>query len=213
MVPPGIPNSHLDDFRQTVIDPAAWRSHASVLRSAADSLWDLAIENLLSSPKQLKDPLLREEVCRRFADQLHTAQFMYGLAVEAGLKAQVIEMDPTKVEFCEKRDGHGVVVDLRVRRIGVDLSIEGHDLNRLAEVVGVFDGRIGKVCTTNSDQQTLQEILAFLTKCVRWSGRYPAPKSTAEYYNPKHQVPRVALSHYMRDWLDPLLDALLPGSA
>ncbi len=209
MVPPGIPSSHLDDFRQTATDPTAWRSHASVLRSAADSLWDVAIENLLCDSMHLKDPLLREELCRRFADQLHTAQFLYGLAVEAGLKAQIIEMDSTKVEFSEKRDGHGVVVDLRIRRIGVDLSIEGHDLNRLAEVVGVYDGRIGKVCTTHSDQLALQEILAFLTTCVRWSGRYPAPKSTAEYYKPKHQVPRVALSHYMRDWLDPLLDALL----
>lgn len=65
------------------------------------------------------------------------------------------------------------------------------------------------VFSIESDQTAINEILAYLTDCVRWSGRYPVPKKMSERYMPGTPIPSRILGHYMRDWLDPFLDSIL----
>jgi hypothetical protein len=98
---------------------------------------------------------------------------------------------------------------MRLGKIGVDLGKDGHDLLKLASVAGLIGDGPDVVFTVGSDCDAIREILAYLTDCVRWSGRYPAPRKMSEQYSPVTAIPSRALEHYMRDWLDPFLDALL----
>jgi hypothetical protein len=41
---------------------------------------------------------------------------------------------------------------------------------------------------------------------VYWSGRYPVPTKSGEGHQPSPDVPAKIYGHYIRDWLDPLLD-------
>lgn len=135
---------------------------------------------------------------------------LYGLAIETALKARIIELDSNAIDFREKRDGEGNVVDLQIVKIGAELGKDGHDLVKLATVAGLGDG--GATFSLQTDRNTIREILAYLTDCVRWSGRYPVPKRLSERFLPTAPVPTRAFGLYMRDWLDPFLESLL-GSA
>jgi hypothetical protein len=193
-----------ETFRTITTDPEAWRTKARTVRTAAETLWGSALGFFSGMSDN------REQAIDLFVERLHTAQFLYGLAVETALKARIIERDPANVRFVEKMDAQGVVVEVRLQRIGADLGPDGHDLVKLAEVAGVLGPSASTpVFAVKSDQTAIKEILAFLTDCVRWSGRYPAPKSSNTYYRPESKIPSRILGAYMRDWLDQLLDALL----
>jgi hypothetical protein len=199
-----------DSFRDITSDPAAWRTKASTLRSAAEALWDTSL-GLITGGSPLVTPEERDRAVQLFAERLHTSQLLYGLVVETALKARIIELDPANARFVEKRDGHGAVIDVRIQRIGADLGGDGHDLVKLAEIAGVAGAQASSsIFSIESDRVAIHEILAFLSDCVRWSGRYPAPRNANGYYRPDHKIPARILGHYMRDWLDPFLDALLP---
>jgi hypothetical protein len=199
----------LDAFREITLNPVAWRAKALTLRSAADWLWESLPAFFATNPGALGDSEIADTVARRFVERLHTAQLLYGLATETALKGRIISLDPAAVEFTEKQNGDGVLVDLKLKRIGTGLQGDGHDLVALAKAAGLIGDGANAVFSVESDRTTIAEILAFLTECVRWSGRYPAPKTVAGYYQPMGAIPSRVLGLYMRDWLDRFLDVAL----
>lgn len=199
----------ISEFREIASDPSLWRTKAIALRSAADDLWDSSLEVLKDHVVDRSNTDVVNEGFRQLAERLHISQLLYGHATEAALKARILENDPNSIEFREHLDGDGNIVNVSIKRIGVSLGIDGHDLNQLAEVAGVAGEAAAEGSAKECNRRAIHEILAFLTYTVRWSGRYPAPKKANGYYQPRNKVPKVATSHYMRDWLDPFLDVLL----
>lgn len=200
----------IDAFRAAASDPEAWRQKARLVRRSADALWNSYTD--LFTKIEPGDRERAQEMLGSWLERMNTAQFLYGLAVETALKAKLIALDAANISFAEVRDGRGQVIDLRISKIGVDLGADGHDLRRLAEAAGVGPGCPGCVFAIESDRTAITEILAYLTDCVRWSGRYPAPKRMSEGYKPSNPIPARVLGHYMRDWLDPFLDELLAAA-
>jgi hypothetical protein len=198
-----------DIFRQVASDPAAWKEKAMTLRDAAQSLWDSFNLFLLTDSGDQRTAEEKLRVLRRFSERINISQLLYGLATEAALKARVIHADPTHIEFREKRDNEGNIVDVRIMKIGVELGKDGHDLVKLADVAGVLNPLDTGLFLAESDFIATREILAHLTDCVRWSGRYPAPKTLIDVYVKPDSIPRQALGLHLRDWLDPFLDAVL----
>lgn len=181
------------------------------LRSAAQSLWDSFNEFFAADPGHLKSKDQQSAILYRYAERLHTSQLLYGLATETALKARIIENDPKGIGLREKKDGQGNIVDLQILKIGVELGKDGHDLVKLAQAAGVADG--GAASLVESDRIALNEMLAYLTDCVRWSGRYPLPKKLSERYLPTAPIPSRIVGLYMRDYLDPFLNMLLPATS
>jgi len=62
------------------------------------------------------------------------------------------------------------------------------------------------VFKVQSDLTALRNILKHLSEVVYWSGRYPVPIKSGEEFQPTADLPVVALGHYLRDWVDPVLD-------
>jgi len=196
-------------FKEIASDPTAWRQKARVLRDCAEALWDSYVILFSGVAEQPKDCDRRRAVVDQWIERLFTAQFLYGLVVETALKARLIECDPASVQFREVKDAAGNILDVRITKIGVELGTDGHDLVKLAQVAGVIDGDQSGIFSIESDRTAIREILAYLTDCVRWSGRYPAPKRMSEQYTPSTSIPSAVLGLHMREWLDPFLDALL----
>ncbi|HEV8603931.1 MAG TPA: hypothetical protein VGQ99_01115 [Tepidisphaeraceae bacterium] len=201
-----------DMFREAASDPVAWRAKAVTLRGAAQSLWESFDSFFRDDPGHLRSKDEQATILYRYSDRIHTSQLLYGLATETALKGHIIQADPASIEFREKKDGDGNVVDLQILKIGVELGKDGHDLLKLGEAAGVLDPGNATLFLVESDLTATREILAYLTDCVRWSGRYPAPKKLSERYLPTASIPSRVLGLYMRDWLDPFLDALLPNN-
>jgi len=199
-------------FRATASNPVAWRQKAITLREAAESLWDSFNSLFLKGDGHLLAKDKQSEVLDRFAERIHTSQLLYGLATETALKARIIALDATKIELRERKDENGKVIDLQIHKIGVELGKDGHDLVKLADAAGVLNPTNTALFPVESDFTTTRAILEHLTDCVRWSGRYPAPKKLSEIYIRDSSVPGRALGLYLRDWLDPFLDALLDES-
>lgn len=153
-----------DIFKELAADASAWRTKATTLRSAAQSLWDSFNEFLAADPGHLKSKDEQSAILYRYAERLHTSQLLYGLATETALKARIIENDPKGIEFREKKDGQGNIVDLQILRIGVELGKDGHDLVKLAQAAGVADG--GSASLVESDRIVMNEILAYLTDLI-----------------------------------------------
>lgn len=197
----------IDAFLAAASDPEAWRQKARIIRLSADALWDSYTD--LFGKNAPRDREKAREVLDSWLQRMNTAQFLYGFAVETALKARLIANDAASIEFREVRDEKGQLIDVHINKIGIDLGRDGHDLLRLAQAAEVGAGCRDCVFEIESDRTAISEILAFLTDCVRWSGRYPAPKRMTEGYKPSAPFPARVVGHYMRDWLDPFLDVLL----
>lgn len=197
----------LREFCQVASDPCAWKAKALVMRDAAQTIWDSYL-GLFEDAKP-KDKGQQMAVLRTWFERMHIAQLLYGLVVETGLKARIIADEPDSIEFREKKNGNGEVIDISITKIGVELGADGHDLIKLASVAGMLGEVDGELYKCESDRVAMREILAYLTDCVRWSSRYPAPKKFSERYLPGASIPDRILGHYMRDYLDPFLSKLL----
>jgi hypothetical protein len=57
----------------------------------------------------------------------------------------------------------------------------------------------------------MRNICRDLGEVVLWRGRYPVPLASAKPLQFEPNAPQLAVAYYMRDWLDPVLDALLQG--
>ena len=188
-------------------DPLAWRKHARALRRSASVLWDeftrILLEEVESSRSELRASNFEAAV-----EAFETTKLLYGLAFETALKAWIVEHAPEKIEVRVAMDGTGKATHAELRAVGVPTS-SGHNLLALAEAAELFGERFQAVIRHESDRRAVRNICRDLGEVVLWRGRYPVPLASAEPLRLDPNVPRLAVAHYMLDWLDPILDALL----
>lgn len=170
-------------------------------------LWDEFERTLIAAclkAKEHNNPPDFEESLEFF----ETTKLLYGLALETALKAWIIQNDPSKIELRVIIDGKGEATNAELKTVGVSSS-QGHNLLALAEAAGVFTASFHSVLKTDSDRSAMRNICRDLGEVVVWRGRYPVPLASYEPMQLDPKVPNIAVAHYMRDWLDPIFNALL----
>jgi len=188
-------------------DVEAWRKHARALRRSAQILWQEFERSLLfavqAGSSKGTEPNLDEAL-----ETFETTKLLYGLALETALKAWIIEHKPSEIEIKVTMDGNGEAKQAELKNIGVPSS-QGHNLLALAEVAGLFTSTFASTLITDSDRDTMRSICRDLGEVVVWRGRYPVPLASFAPLKLNPNVTKKALAHYLRDWLDPVLDTLL----
>lgn len=195
------------EFIERSRDPSAWRKHAKALRRSADLLWEeftrVVGEEAATAIQNKTEPNFAAAI-----EALETTKLLYGLALETALKAWIVEHVPSKIEVRLTMDGKGEATYAELRAIGVSTS-NGHNLLALAETAELFGERFQSVVRTEDDKRVIRNICRDLAEVVLWRGRYPVPLTSAEPMKLDPKAPGRALAHYMRDWLDPVLDEML----
>lgn len=165
------------------------------------------MEVLVAEVKTAKADLVEPDLTVA-KEALEASKFLYGLAFETALKAWIVQHYPDRIEIRLAVDGSGKPTSAELRTIGVPAG-NGHNLLALAEAAGLFGDGFKHVIQHASDQRAVRNICRDLTEVVVWRGRYPIPLASQDSLklDPKGH-PR-AQTHFMRDWLDPVLDALL----
>lgn len=200
-----------ETFIEKSRSPQAWRKHSRALRRSANVLHDDFVAVLAESIKEAK--ALGEDTGHEKAiEAIETAKLLYGLALETALKAWIIEHKPSQIEIKITIDGSGEAKHAELKSFGVNGN-QGHNLSALADVAGIFEGgTFAHVLKTESDRDVFRAICRDLGQVVLWRGRYPVPMASFEPQPLAKGVPWKAYAHYLRDWLDPMLDALLIDS-
>lgn len=193
----------------TAIDADKWLAKSAGLRRAGNRLWDSFLEAFvrygLEAKSNRKDGAAA--VFSELQDYLSAAKLLYGLAIEAGLKAYLLRRQPSTIEFRLIADGTGELQSAEMKQFGVPLGT-GHNLEQLAQKAGLLVRENNPVLPLESDQRVVRDLLKHLSDVVYWSGRYPVPMRSGDEYERDSSVPGVAYGHYIRDWLDPLMDFL-----
>ena len=188
-------------------DPEEWRKHARSLRRSADVLWKDFTEVLLTEVSNAKTSgVAADLICAHEA--LETCKLLYGLSLETALKAWIIQHHPKRVEFRLSVDGAGTPTHAELRALGVP-SGNGHNLLALAEAAGLFGDGFKHAIRFITDERAVRNICRDLTEVVVWRGRYPIPLASQDPLKLDPKGLPHAQAHFMRDWLDPVLDALL----
>lgn len=197
-----------DEFLEHTKRPEAWRKHARGLRRSAEVLWDEFSLLLVGAVVGGTDVRRGEPNIELAIEALETTKLLYGLALETALKAWIVEHHPEKIEIRVSVDGTGNATSAELRSVGVPTS-SGHNIVALAEVVGLFGERFVSVLPTELDRRTMRNICRDLGEVVLWRGKYPIPLSSGDRVQLDPKTDPRAMAHYMRDWLDPVLDNLL----
>lgn len=196
-----------EKFLEKSRDPNAWRKHARALRRSADVVWEESVRLLVTDVNESRSRGVEPEL-ETAIETIETAKLLYGLSLETALKGWIIEHDPTKIEVRVSMDGTGQAITAELRTVGVPIS-NGHNLLALAEAANLFGDRFRAILVTDHDHRAMRNICRELGEVVLWRGRYPVPLASAEPLRLDPSIPPRALAHYLRDWLDPVLDALL----
>ena len=190
-----------------VHDPQEWRKHARALRRAGDALWDKSTEAMGNAALEHRES--SEELDLTITlEFIESAKLLYGLSLETALKARIVEQFPEQVEVRLIMNGRGTVMSAELRQIGVHTS-QGHNIIALADKVDLFGSSFRHVFQYDHDWDAVRSICRELGEVVVWRGRYPIPLTSYEPQKPDPSVPWQAHAHYLRDWLDPVLDDLL----
>lgn len=197
-----------ETFLEKSRSPSAWRKHSRALRRSANVLYHDFEEILVESIKEAMG-LGQKTDHEQAIEAIETAKLLYGLALETALKAWIIEHKPSQIEIKITIDGSGEARHAELKSFGVNGN-QGHNLSALADVAGIFEGdAFAQILKTESDRDAFRAICKNLGQVVVWRGRYPVPMASFEPQPLAKNVPRKVYIHYMRDWLDPMLDALL----
>lgn len=197
-----------EDFLEKSRNPRAWRKHSRALRHSANVLYD-DFEVILAESITEAMACGQKTDLERAVEAIETAKLLYGLALETALKAWIIEHKPSQIEIKITIDGAGEAKHAELKSFGVNGN-QGHNLSALADAAGIFEGGVfTEVLKTASDRDAFRAICRDLGQVVVWRGRYPVPMASFEPQPLAKNVPWKAYVHYMRDWLDPMLDALL----
>lgn len=194
-----------DVFLSIVMEPIRWSSKSIEMRRAADVVWDRFVARLVDALKAQSDNLDDGGAWEEAIGYLDTSKMLYGYALETAFKGYIIEQEPDKFEIETTTDEAGEVLDARTIRIGVPLR-SGHELVELAEHSGAFTRGEGAIFSADSDYIALHSILVHLTEYTVWRGRYPVPIRSGPEFAPAKGMPVRVLGHYLRDWVDPVLD-------
>lgn len=192
------------DLISAINDPSAWKAQSSITRKSAEVLWEKFATTVLDSMKTgIADDALFEVAL----NYMQTCKLLYGLALETALKAAIVEKEPQDIDFRVSMNGLGELTEVEVKSLGVPNG-KGHDLLSLAEKAGLFGASYEFLLVDTFSRNAIKQICRDLGEMVVWRGRYPAPMRSSNPIELDPTIPRVSLGHYMRDWLDPIFDAL-----
>lgn len=193
----------------TASSSAEWRKQARSLRRSADVLWVKCIETLAVSMAEARTSDEPADIDVPI-EYMGVARFLYGLSLETALKGWIVKENPSALEMKVTINGAGEALHAELKHFGVPSS-QGHNLLALAEAVGLFSTAFHHVqgLRTDGDRDAMRAICRDLGEAVAWSGRYPVPLASYEPHRLNPKVPHQALAHFLRDWLDPVLDELL----
>lgn len=188
-------------------NPAQWRKHARSLRRSADALWERSCQSSVVSALEARSTseMLNLDVPIEY---MGVARLLYGLSLETALKGWIVEKNPSAIEIKVTINGAGEALHAELKNFGVPSS-QGHNLLALAEAAGLFTSRFHHVLKTECDRDVMRNVCRDLGETVVWRGRYPVPLASSEPIKLNPNVPGRALAHYLRDWLDPVLNELL----
>lgn len=130
------------------------------------------------------------------------------MTLETALKAWIVEHFPSRTELRVAMDGKGETTHAELRAFGVP-TFSGHNLLALADAADLFGAQFQSIMRTEDDRRAIRNICRDLGEVVMWRGRYPVPLASAEPMKLDPNAGYRDVMHYMRDWLDPTLDALL----
>ncbi|MBK8003958.1 MAG: hypothetical protein IPK12_08420 [Gemmatimonadetes bacterium] len=192
---------------KAVADPNAWLDKSLALRRAGDSVWAGFFQSLVRAFLAEKGGE-SEAIRAAWAEAdgyLQSSCLLYGLALETAFKAHILRHAPHEVSLQLVTDGASKVVSVEIKQLGVPIK-DGHSLEALAHKAGAFNRGPDAIFQADSDYQAMKEILAHLSEAVLWRARYPTPLKSGPARESDPNVPGKVLGHYLRDWLDPLLD-------
>lgn len=192
------------DLISAVRDPSAWKMQSSIMRKSAEVLWDKFATTVLDS---MKTGIADDALFETALNYMQTCKLLYGLALETALKAAIVEREPQDIDLRISMNGLGELTEVEVKSLGVPNG-KGHDLLSLAEKAGLFDGSYEFLLVDTLSKNAMKQICRHLGEMVVWRARYPAPMRSSDPIELDLAIPRVSLGHYMRDWLDPIFDAL-----
>ncbi len=177
----------VEKFIAEATNPEAWRTRALSLRESADAVWGLFGEKFTHAEFSEAYP-----ICL-------TSQFLYGLSAECLLKGLIIKQSPESITISTTMNGQGDITSAEIKKMGEN-SRDMHNLEKLAESAGLFKDK---------NNPTIRELLAYVSHCIRWRGRYPTPLSAESDFTPRGQLHYKEFGHYFRDIMDPFLDSLI----
>lgn len=193
-------------------DPDAWFAKSRSLRTSGNILWDAFITELTTYAVAIRDNDLQANmVWDRASELLTSAKMLYGLSAETAFKGTILRDRPADVQFHMEADGQGTIQRAELKQLGVSMGA-GHDLVRLAEKAGAFRRGTGEVFPEDSDYVAIRAILEDLGQIVVWAGRYPVPLRSGTTPEVPMGIPAKVFGHYLRDWLDVLLDRYVAPS-
>lgn len=195
------------EFLKTAIDPELWLQKSAALRRAGNRLWEHFFEDWIRSALRRRSHRMDDAktLFENAIDYMNSAKFMYGFSVETAFKAHLLKHKPDEIEFKLSANGKGAIHTAELKQFGTQMGAS-HNLEQLGQRTGILTLEGNPVFKHQSDLNALRDILRELSEIVYWSGRYPVPLKSGETFRPTAEVPSVAFAHYMRDWLDPVLD-------
>jgi hypothetical protein len=197
------------EFLKAAIDPELWLDKSAGLRRAGNRLWDCFFEATLRGAREYRanNDIAGGDLWAEGWDYLTSAKSLYGLSAETALKAHMLRNRPEEIEFKLIADGSGVIQSAELKQFGVQLG-SSHNLEQLAQRTGILTLPNNPIFKIESDLRGLREILRDLSDVVYWRGRYPVPTKSGDGHQPSPDVPAKVFGHYIRDWIDPMLDYL-----
>ncbi|AQR69862.1 hypothetical protein BZG29_17165 [Janthinobacterium sp. LM6] len=172
------------------------------MRISAEALWEQFEHALIES---VKGGVVNDEVFDIALGYMQSSKLLYGLALENALKAEIVEINPEDVELKIQQDGAGKPTRAHIKSLGVS---NGHDLIALAEKAGIFGPKFSTILIDARSAFAFREVCRHLMEMVVWQGRYPVPMTSKEPVIFDRSLPSSLQNHYIRDILDPMLDAL-----
>lgn len=172
------------------------------MRISAEALWERFEHALIES---VKGGVVNDEVFDIALGYMQSSKLLYGLALENALKAEIVEINPEDIELKIQQDGAGKTTRAHIKSLGVS---NGHDLIALAEKAGIFGPKFSTILIDERSAFAFREVCRHLMEMVVWQGRYPVPMSSKEPVIFDRSLPSSLQNHYIRDMLDPMLDAL-----
>jgi len=149
----------MDEFAAFARDPEVWKKYGCRMSYSADAILLIVKQGgeVLNFPPDVK-----------IDGRIHVAQMLYGLALENGLKARLLEHDPEKqLEIGETKSKWTLTWACP--------GAKGHKLLEIARHVKLkVDGKEVRFLERHN-QRHVPRLLDFLSKCIVWVSRYPVP--------------------------------------
>lgn len=174
-----------NDYVIKASNPRHWLEFALIQKKVADQLLDAIIHGEIVTDQAY------------MAQLWSNAHYHYGIGIENGLKALIIEKYPELVKF--KFDNEKV----SLKGIGVKGKLS-HNLHELALEAGLFE-LIGHKLDT--DKIALEYVLSHLTDSIKWLPKYPVPSDNHSTFKYDGAVPvELVYGFHILDVIAPLFD-------